>query len=361
MSYHGLGLIPGPLVAAPGTLAMGRPLPSMPTMDAVLSSCPTRGEIDSIFTDFNVTFDASVPPQAPWTCTPGGSESSIGLNIINLFRCAKALTFDTPMPLIGNTSIYNWLRSLGLVWHLTGDEISNAGGNFIHFRYQVFASPEKRYWLDPRSGSGMVNLLGLAVHEARHTEPGGNKGHACGPISGLYPGSLDTTLEYGGAWAVQYYYFRWLAEHSGSQLTAYQKTYASDNAAQLLSTKFCTPPMIAAPLRRTATYRPSEPPSDGGGGSPFLPPGSRPFGPPSYRPRLSVPLPLLWAQAFPPGRIQGDPRVVDRMRRSSPQIQAMIAKPRSTKHGLGNYVSACPACARRATYGLPALHGNCAT
>ena len=91
------------------------------------------------------------------------------------------------------------------------------------------------------SGSvvGLGDLMVLLVHEARHAD----LPHNCGD------GTSDTTLAYGGAWAVQYHLHLWLADHTAQAFlrpaagdpASYQNQHRQD-ATYVYQGRFCEEP-----------------------------------------------------------------------------------------------------------------------
>jgi hypothetical protein len=294
------------------------------TMDEIMATCPTAGEIASINRDFKFTFGAEPGPircgdprlvrghAAPRT--PG-----VLLSLYQAFRCMRALTFDAPMPVANERNLYVWLKKNDIGINVIGsEELSSGGTRVLQLRKAVFTGEWTLAW-DNGRGSGIGGLIGLFVHEATHAITG--KGHDCsgatslydpgyrtiedgpcfsdgrylgdprfppgGPLvcpytmyapdgavmfrvrrgtferpdgtKGDYPNYLwadgsqipndalnailkkvpevwnnDSSLDYGGAWAAQYWYNRWLAEHSGSSLSEGEKASAAVVADDLL-------------------------------------------------------------------------------------------------------------------------------
>ena len=142
----------------------------------------------------------------------------------------KLIKFDEPMPIIGQ-DIYEWFKSQNLlvVFFLgDSDDNSHASGNTIYINAYPLADPAFRSW-----SGGLSIILGTILHEARHTDRGGGKSHNCGNSK------KDSSLGYGGAWAVHYYYWLGLAQHSGNTLTPEQKAEAADIADLILGINFC--------------------------------------------------------------------------------------------------------------------------
>lgn len=192
-------------------------------VDRVLGSCPSAEEVATILRDFPITFDFDADPIR---CGQPGAL----LAIINAYRCMKVINFDVPMPLFNAKNLYDWFRSHGKsgkgygVHVFSYDDSSHAGDGFANIRKQVVMQPQELAW-DNGVGSGMVSLVGLLVHEAAHSVL--SKGHNC------VDGSVDSSMEYSGAWAAQYWYNRWLAEHSGPALSANQKASMARVAEEL--------------------------------------------------------------------------------------------------------------------------------
>lgn len=84
-------------------------------------------------------------------------------------------------------------------------------------------------WRDPQSGVGLAGLILLIFHEARHVD----LPHNCG--------YKDTTLDYMGAWGVQYTIAKMMAEGTidvGLAGTDYTQ-HLQYSAEELLNTRFC--------------------------------------------------------------------------------------------------------------------------
>jgi len=223
--------------------------------------------------DFDVRFGPGVV--APWSCTQNGIESSVMLTIYNMFRLAYTLDFDTPMPVIGVTNVYGWLKTLNLIWYFRratpDDPYSHAGGNGeenevslvaidetasmgdLPSRYNpVFAYPYPHALPGPGNEpivTSVMNLpnvvlsLAVSLHEARHTVRGGSRAHPCGrpPMHGnpAEPYTADPSLEWGGAWAVQYWFMLWCSQHAGQFFNATQRQTAGNEAQQMRGLDFC--------------------------------------------------------------------------------------------------------------------------
>ena len=179
----------------------------------------------------------------------GDDCDGIVANTVNMFRVLKAIRFDAPMPLVGGTSLYEWYRSLDLRLHIVDDfadpsiKVSYAVGNEVFMMASRMRSIADaladgkgapgvpRYFLRQTSAGirGVGMIAGVLVHEARHPAPGGDANHTCPPN--------DASLDEGGSFALQYWYFRWLAEHA--QLTHEEARLAQELANDIATTRFC--------------------------------------------------------------------------------------------------------------------------
>lgn len=223
-----MGLVLRPRLQLATIPAASRPVR---LLDDVLSSLPTAAEVAAIERDFALTFDfnpggVAVAGASPFASAPSrlvrDMPTTARSSLVNALRCLRELTFDSPVPVVGAANIYDWLRRNNNAIHVfsTG-EISHAGQP-MKIRRSVVEGWWLRRWDD--NGIGMVVLAALLVHEATHYV--NRIPHDCG--------NDDSSLEYGGAWAGQFWFMRWLGEHSGGHLTGPQKLSALDRAGQLL-------------------------------------------------------------------------------------------------------------------------------
>ncbi len=219
-------------------MARGRPSygrPPFRTIADLLASCPSEEEKLAIRRDFNIVYQPGVP-LGPWGCSVGGAESSIELTVYNAFRAMRLLQFDTPMPVIGADNLYEWLfgERLTQILVTVGETYSSAHDGMMRIRSEVLGQLAQRQWVNFSSGTGLLDVVALLVHEGRHAT--GGPAHDC-TINGA---ARDSTLGYGGSWAVQFWLYRWLAEHSGSYLSARDRQYAAGLADYILSSSFCS-------------------------------------------------------------------------------------------------------------------------
>jgi hypothetical protein len=200
-------------------------------VDQLLASCPTDAEILDIYRTFP-GFSVEGGSRVPYACTPGGTESSEMLNAINMFRLARLVHFDTPIPLLNATNVWDWLASLGLrTIRFTRDaEFSNGANRDVQITMR--RGNDEAWRRSTAPGSSAFAAPSILVHEGWHAatdkmHPCNHSGQCCTETQlrstgCTYPnvGSDDPSLEYGGAWAAQFWYLRWLARHSGDYLNA---------------------------------------------------------------------------------------------------------------------------------------------
>jgi hypothetical protein len=165
---------------------------------------------------------------APGACLPGVTGD------------AQALHFDSPLPWT-TASLYDWFTSAVSGVRFRGDisvSFCCDPANVINVQTQNIDALQTDRWLSPDYPAGMQGLVVLLAHEARNNE---GYPHACG--------TNDQNLQEMGAWAIQYYLFVWLAEHSDPAFltpdppfpglgTTYYQDQAAYNAELTLS-RFC--------------------------------------------------------------------------------------------------------------------------
>jgi hypothetical protein len=198
------------------------------SISELLATCPTSAERSRVMSDFAVVLEPGVATS--YACTVGGSEGSPTLNLVNAMRALKFIRFDEPVPVVNVTNMYDWMRAANVEIHIFHDEPgdhSHAARRTIYLKESILTGNRRTFgW-----PGALFTLTALIVHESRHTDDAGNLGHNCG--------TKDASLEYGGAWAVEYWYARWLAEHTGTQLTALEKAEIATGLVVSLEDQFC--------------------------------------------------------------------------------------------------------------------------
>lgn len=236
----------GPLVVSPLTPLLrqvGTIVDTRSPVDQMLASCPTTEEIEDIYRNFRFSIDGGTT--TPYSCTPNGTESSEMLTAINMFRLAKLIHFDAPIPLLNATNLWDWMRAQNFrsIRFSQDAENSNAGNGEIVITISPAAGAAEQFRRSAFGGAGILVHEGWhAAHPSPHicdlggvccpTELDARRG-TCSPRPAAFID--DPSLEYGGAWAAQFWYFRWLARHSGDYLSETQRRTAEENADAALS------------------------------------------------------------------------------------------------------------------------------
>ena len=222
----------------PGTAPIGN-------IDAFLATCPPEDELAILEADFPVLFEPAMRTKDPeYTCHEPISRMRIlsdQLAIYQALRVIRHMKLSEPLPW---TSLhpYEWLKSkIGAIVVSYMAEHASC----CHVVYPP-GKPEgvlaitipkadqnllrsRMVWRDPQSGVGLADLILLIFHEARHVD----LPHDCG--------TKDSSLDYKGAWAVQYYMAEMMAEGKidvGLAGTNYPQ-YLAALAAEILATRFC--------------------------------------------------------------------------------------------------------------------------
>lgn len=190
--------------------------PSARRVDDLLALSPTEAERRAIRRDFRIWFSSGEPS---W---------NVMLGIYNVFRGLRLIQFDSPIPLFGETNAYRWLQRVGVsIDFFHGAEGHHTGTDMILHMNDVTFDPSKQVWLNLQLASAV--LLHEAWHAAGGIGTGHNRDSACLDIGGTW-GTRDSSFEYRGAWAAQYWYLRWLATHSGAYLSLEEKQAAAASA-----------------------------------------------------------------------------------------------------------------------------------
>jgi hypothetical protein len=232
--------------ATPTPLVTPTPRPSI---DNLLASCPTAAQVQAINSQLRLVFDADPTHALPLACTAAAGSANLTLyqkRVYQAFVAMQQITFDAPLPWTSQP-LYQWLVSTIRGVHFTSASayswccepgamiVVHAAANQATDNSCLMAGQTSR-WIAPNIGCGMDAFIALVVHEARHNN---GKPHTCG--------SSDNTIAEMGSWAVQYYLFRWFAEHTGDYLTpadglpspGFYRDKAHEQAQQTCSGRFC--------------------------------------------------------------------------------------------------------------------------
>jgi hypothetical protein len=211
------------------------------TIDDLLLTCPTSAEITELHRDLDIEIDPAV---VAVPCREEQDDPAPGatLTLYNALRALRMIEWDEPLPLIGATNPYEWLKTRRIKLHLfagSGNDVSFATETTIHLNAHVLSQDFLRWWVvdAPDATYGLEGIVALMMHEARHTAQGGGIAHDCG--------SNDSSLALGGAWALEYDFELWMAGHtrpgpSGSPIvTEHETDAAARNASMLRAAAFC--------------------------------------------------------------------------------------------------------------------------
>jgi hypothetical protein len=204
------------------------------TIDDLLTTCPTQQELDRFNADFDIFFDpaANLPPYACRDGRDPGGGVNPRLAVYQALRAIDALAFDQPLPWT-SLSLYDWLRSTITGFNIAPVPYSGCCDELgrITLKADLLSQPSYATWLEPGQSVGLMHFAGLVVHEARHAE---GKPHTC-------QGTEDATLSEMGAWAAQYYFFLWMANHAPPGQLSDTESAAATWAANDALTRICNP------------------------------------------------------------------------------------------------------------------------
>ncbi len=232
-------------------------------VDEMLAHCPTAAEIAAIDKDLTFTYDTD-PTAGTLVCTAAtGSADLTRLQerTYQALLAMKRLQFDAPLPWT-NRSLYTWF--VGAVKGIRyrsdiEDSYCCDPANVIDIQvppdplHNMATLVTERWIKAPDFTVGLRDLVVLFAHEARHNE---GKPHTCNRPEDLNKTACqngacsDQTLGELGAWGVQYYLLKWLADHSdplflappADQDPSFYRVATNDAAAMILGSSFCTSP-----------------------------------------------------------------------------------------------------------------------
>jgi hypothetical protein len=210
-------------------------------VDQLLARCPTASEVAAIDRELKLSFEADLTAPA-LVCEK--SKGSVDLTLMQrrvyqTLQVMKQLRFTKPLPWTSK-SLYEWLTRVidGVRFR---SDIDNSYCCSPPGTINLKVAPNMYYtltdrWVDQKIKGGLMDLVGLLVHEARHRPVEGGKAHTCG--------SDDKTIAEMGAWGAQYYFYVWLTQYSDTTFLndpLYRET-AKDHAEDLRKTRFCDEP-----------------------------------------------------------------------------------------------------------------------
>jgi hypothetical protein len=244
------------------TPPIGTPTPR-PSIDALLAVCPTAGQIQAINSRLQLVFDADPSRGQPLACTAAQGSADLTYfqkRVYLSFVAMQQIPFDAPLPWT-SLPLYDWLvATIHGVHFVSGEGYSwccEPGGRIVIATAANQATDNSCLtvghsdrWIFPvyggSSGCGMDAFIALVVHEARHNN---GKLHTC-------QSTKDNTIAEMGSWGVEYYLYRWFAEHTGDYLSpgdgqpssSFYRHIARSSAFYICRDRFChdkCPPDIA--------------------------------------------------------------------------------------------------------------------
>ena len=231
---------------ATATPTPGATLPTDATLEDALARCPTAAEI--AFIDARVPLTFAADPTAPdLVCR--ASDGSADLTRLQERAYQGLLTlrripFDAPLPWTAR-SLFAWFTHAVKGVYFDGGALDSYCCGFPGV-IVIRSAPDIGYLTDNHWRNGLDSLVSLLVHEARHAE---GYLHDCNASDKHGDAIDDRTLEQMGAWGLQYWLDRWLAEHAGSPYMTPSGATADeyrqsleDGADFILHYRICEPP-----------------------------------------------------------------------------------------------------------------------
>lgn len=209
-------------------------------IDDLLTRCPSAVDVAFVRSEFEIVVDAD--PTAPdLVCTE--SEGSADLTrleerAVQALLAIEATEFEEPLAWT-DLQVFEWLTETidGVRFRDDIDESFCCDPDrYVNLPLGDLAVLDTDLWIDPQSGAGMLDLVALIVHEARHAE---------GVVHTCDDGERDETVLELGAWAAESILYRWYAEQSDPRFfedpnrPGYYAEVARDNADRILETRFC--------------------------------------------------------------------------------------------------------------------------
>ena len=253
------------IVMAPPGMGPGAPTPTPdltnlspqsaagPTIEDLMVACPSPEEIASVDQDLKLDFVDDITT-GTYVCS--AADGSVDLTLIekNLYHAILAMRwieFDEPLPWT-ELSLYDWfVQAVNGVIVDSREEFShcctNEGMIILGLGDNSFTAHTDRFLRDEvgQGGfdgiNGVDTLVQLLAHEARHNDGEGYP-HTC-------ENSNDKTIAEMGSFAIDYYLYRWFADHTDPEFMRsqvrlndwYDLTYTGE-ADWMLNHRFCDEP-----------------------------------------------------------------------------------------------------------------------
>jgi len=182
------------------------PAPDMETIDEYFARCPTIQEVARVNADLKVSFEYD-PADGNLVCDSPGL-TALQKRAYQTIYLMRVLKFSQPLPWT-DRQLYDWF-----VDAIDGLRFVNGGISRCCEPADIVViavTPDSPLLqadkpVTDSEGSGLMNVMLLYAHEARHNE---GYQHTCTTRSGD-----DNTLDEMGAWSIQYYLALWVAEYA---------------------------------------------------------------------------------------------------------------------------------------------------
>jgi hypothetical protein len=221
------------------------------SIDQFLAHCPTIEEVAAVNQNFALIFDADPTSTEPLACTQAGLSVDLTRfqkRVYQALIAMQKIQYDRPLPWT-SLPLSEWFRvTVGGIHFrsdVTNSSCCEAGGIITvmtgstraddHSCLMAGSDPDPKIWINSQVGCGMESFIALLTHEARHGE---GLSHTCA--------ANDNTISEMGAWAVEYYTYLFLANHTGNYLrpidgrpTTTYRDYMRGSAQYICSTRFC--------------------------------------------------------------------------------------------------------------------------
>jgi hypothetical protein len=176
-------------------------------METMSASCPSAASIAVTDRDFQLQFEGDPTGGRPSDCPvaqTGRPLTDLQANVYRALAVLRQLQFDTPLPFTGMPP-YEWMRTSIRGMRFRTDIPTSSccrPDGFIN----ISVGAQSGFVFTPPGVSPFRNVasaMALFVHEARHNN---GKLHTCG--------DNDQTVHELGAWGAQYYFRRWILDHT---------------------------------------------------------------------------------------------------------------------------------------------------
>lgn len=252
--FFGLGMLASD-VSESGEVTWGQgEVAPIEDIDAFLETCPSEAELTILRQDFRIFTkgQSELAEQRPYRCSEPVSampedQLSDRLSVYQALRVTRHMKLNRPLPWT-TRSPYDWLKS-----RIDGVSLRDDSGPFCCYNpvedpdavsiVLPTRAPEllKSYtqFIDPRNGVGLVHLILLIFHEARHVD----KPHNCDTCK--VGSGCDTNLSFMGAWAIQAYLAYALANGeievglAGSERASYYQRELDYQVDRILELRLC--------------------------------------------------------------------------------------------------------------------------